>query len=80
MSWREYNEGIAVKRLEKNEFKKLTADIPDDTKRKCKHNCLVRLYTIGAKSDYGCLDCGMESPSISDFRTEESVVLKSINS
>ena len=56
-----------MKRIEKGEFKKLTADIPDDAKDKCMHEHLVRLYTFGAKSDYGCLDCGMESASLSEF-------------
>ena len=63
-----------MKRLEKNEFKKLTADIPDDAKCNCMHTRLVRLYTFGAKSDYGCLDCGMESSSLSEFLTDGCVV------
>ena len=62
-----------MKRIEKSEFKKLTADIPDDAKAKCMHEHLVRLYTFGAKSDYGCLDCGMESSSLSEFLTDGSV-------
>ena len=64
---------IVVKRIEKSEFKKLTVDIPDDTKDRCLHEHLVRLYTFGAKSDYGCLDCGMESASLSDFLTDGCV-------
>ena len=63
-----------MKRLEKNEFKELTVDIPDDIKCKCMHMRLVRLYTFGAKSDYGCLDCGMESESLNDFLSFESAV------
>ena len=47
--------------------------IPDDAKDKCMHEHLVRLYTFGAKSDYGCLDCGMESASLSEFLTDGSV-------
>ena len=57
-----------MKRLEINEFKRLTNNVSDDAKCKCMHMRLVRLYTIGAKSNYGCLDCGMESSSLSSFR------------
>ena len=63
-----------MKRLEKNEFKSLTSGISDNTKCNCKHLRLVRLYTFGANSDYGCLDCGMESSSLSDFISFENTV------
>ena len=65
-----------MKRIEKSEFKKLTADIPDDVKDKCMHEHLVRLYTFGAKSDYGCLDCGMESASLSEFLSDGYVAVE----
>ena len=68
-----------MKRIENNEFKELTGDIPDDTKRKCKHVRLVRLYIIGAQSNYGCLDCGMESSSLSDFILDEGVFTEHVS-
>ncbi len=59
-----------MKKLDKKEFKKLTGNIPDDVRCNCMHAHLVRLYTFGAKADYGCLDCGMESSSLSEFLGE----------
>ena len=55
------------KRIEKNEIKRLIDDNLEEAKCNCMHMRLVRLYTFGVKSDYGCLDCGMESESLSDF-------------
>ena len=59
-----------MKKLEKKEFIKLTANIPEDVQCNCMHTNLVRLYTFGAKADYGCLDCGMESSSLREFLGE----------
>ena len=42
------------------EFERITKDIPQNAKTNCKHSRVVKLYTLGTQSDYGCLDCGLQ--------------------
>ena len=47
-------------KMEDSEFERITKDIPQNAKLNCKHSRVVKLYTLGAQSDYGCLDCGLQ--------------------
>lgn len=49
-----------MRKIDEEEFYSLTKDIPEDAKHNCGHPDVVRIYTMGTHSGYGCLMCGLE--------------------
>ena len=47
-----------MEKMEEDEFYKQTKNISDSDKNTCTHPNIVKLYYMGANSDYGCLTCG----------------------
>ena len=46
-----------MRKMEQEEFNKLTFDI---SPKECSHIEVVRLYSLGTHTDYGCLKCGLQ--------------------
>ena len=49
-----------MRKIDEEEFYELTKNIPDDVKCSCGHSEVVRIYTLGSHTDYGCLKCGLQ--------------------
>ena len=54
-----------MENMQENEFAKIKATCE---KQDCSHQRIVKLYDLGAHSDYGCLDCKMMSLILDDFK------------
>lgn len=56
-----------MKNMQEDEFDKIERT---NLAKLCKHE-VVRLYQFGSHSDYGCINCGMKSLIIEDFRIKK---------
>ena len=56
-----------MKRMSEEEFDKLSFHTPPE---KCPHTNVVKLYILGAHSDYGCEECGVKDSRIEFFRNK----------
>ena len=52
-----------MEKLQETEFAQLNATCEA---RRCNHN-IVKLYDKGTHSDYGCVNCKMQSMNLEDF-------------
>lgn len=55
--------------MQESVFRKIKYETTPD---KCSHPNIVRLYELGAHSDYGCTCCGMTSSSKEFFRKKDN--------
>ncbi len=62
---------VNMRKMQQDEFDELTKNISEAEKRKCKHTEIVKIYFLGANTDYGCVGCGMEHTSLEAFRGNE---------
>lgn len=53
-----------MEKMQEDEFEKIK---PKCKPSECMHNNIVKLYILGAYSDYGCMDCKMCSTVLSSF-------------
>lgn len=49
-----------MRKIDEKEFNSLVKDIPREVVNSCNHPEVVRIYTMGAHTDYGCLKCGLQ--------------------
>lgn len=55
-------------RMQEDEFDKI-----EISKEKCPPHDVVKLYFMGAHSDYGCLKCKRRSLLLTDFETKPDI-------
>lgn len=49
-----------MRKMDEKEFNNLTKDKSRDVVKSCDHLEVVRIYTMGSHTDYGCLKCGLQ--------------------
>lgn len=57
-----------MRKMEEEEFDRLTKDIPSNIAKSCKHPDIGKLYYLGCNTDYGCLSCGMHHTDLDAFK------------